>query len=92
MIKVDNKELKEAIEWIKGRIVYIVENCDLTDLDNKKAHNSLETVLNYIENSIPKQLVKETFKYIEDYFERLNGPDEDIEYIKNKKQELLEGK
>ena len=51
-----------------------------------------EEVEELLENSIPKQLVEETFEYIEDYFERLNGPDEDIEYIKNKKQELLEEK
>ena len=29
---------------------------------------------------------------IEDYFDRLNGPDEDMKYIRNKKKELLEEK
>ena len=44
-----------------------------------------------MENSIAKEKVIEAFEDIEDYFDRLNGPDEDIEYIKQIKQELLEG-
>ena len=40
-----------------------------------------------LENSIPKQKVKEILDDIYDYFERLNGPDEDIEYIENKRKE-----
>lgn len=44
------------------------------------------------ENYISKEKAKESLDNIEDYFERLNGPDEDIEYIKNIKQELLEEK
>ena len=43
-----------------------------------------------LENSIPKQKVKNTLDDIYDYFERLNGPDEDIEYIESKRKELLE--
>lgn len=42
------------------------------------------------EKCIPKQKVKEILDDIYDYFERLNGPDEDIEYIENKRKELLE--
>lgn len=41
---------------------------------------------------INKQKVKEGLEDIEDYFDRLNGPDEDIEYIRNIKKELLENK
>ena len=41
---------------------------------------------------INKQKVKEGLERIEDYFYRLNGPDEDIEYIRNVKKELLEEK
>lgn len=41
---------------------------------------------------INKQKVKEGLEDIEDYFDRLNGPDEDMEYIRNKKKELLEDK
>lgn len=40
---------------------------------------------------ILQQKVKDALEDIEDYFERLNGPDEDIEYIRRVKQELLEG-
>lgn len=42
-------------------------------------------------NSIPKQAVIEALEDIEDYFDRLNGPDEDIDYIRQVKKELLEG-
>ena len=41
-------------------------------------------------DSIPKQKVKDVLDDIYDYFERLNGPDEDIEYIESKRKELLE--
>ena len=41
---------------------------------------------------INKQKVKEGLEDIEDYFDRLNGPDEDIEYIRNIEKELLEDK
>lgn len=40
---------------------------------------------------IHKDKVKETLEYIEDYFDRLNGPDEDMNYIRKIKKELLEG-
>ena len=43
-----------------------------------------------MENSIPKQVVIEALENIEDYFD-LNGPGEEIEYIKQVKKELLEG-
>lgn len=45
-----------------------------------------------LKDYIPKQKVKEILEDIEDYFDRLNGPDEDMEYIRNKKKELLEDK
>ncbi len=73
------KELRECKQAIKS-------------IEPNYFFNTVDMLLNYIENSIPKEKVEETFEYIEDYVERLNGPDEDIEYIKNKKQELLEGK
>lgn len=44
------------------------------------------------EKFIAKQKVKEALEDIEDYFDRLNGPDEDMKYIRNKKKELLEEK
>lgn len=42
-----------------------------------------------LENSIPKAKVEEGLNAIEYYFYRLNGLDEDIEYIQEVKQELL---
>lgn len=44
-----------------------------------------------MENSIAKEKVIEAFEDIEDYFDRLNGPDEDMDYIRQVKQELLGG-
>lgn len=91
------KELEEATKWIKERIVYIAENCDLTDLDNKKAYDSLKTVLNYIDNSISKEVIE---KKIEEYKKMLMSCNRfsDVDRIKalNERilalQELLEGK
>ena len=37
------------------------------------------------------EAVIEALEDIKDYFDRLNGPDEDIEYIRQVKEELLEG-
>ena len=57
----------------------------------KEANNQLD--LDYVDkNYISKQKVKEGLEDIEDYFDRLNGPDEDIEYIRNIKKNLLEDK
>ena len=41
------------------------------------------------EECIPIKKAKEGIEKIEDYFYRLNGPDEDIEYIRKIKKELL---
>ncbi len=90
-----NKELEEAKERLNNfkTIKIMYGNTFAMNLEQlKQLQEDIEIALNYIENSIPKEKVEETFEYIEDYVERLNGPDEDIEYIKNKKQELLEGK
>ena len=65
----------------------------IKDLEQQleKANNQLD--LDYVDkNYIPKQKVKEGLEDIEDYFDRLNGPDEDIEYIRNIKKNLLEDK
>ncbi len=95
-----NEELEESKRTIKDYIHDWIGNS--TDEDGytryeigeeeQKFFEAIEIVLQALDNSIPKEKVEETFEYIEDYVERLNGPDEDIEYIKNKKQELLEGK
>lgn len=54
--------------------------------------NRVKLVLYIKENYILKQKVIEALDDIYDYLERLNGPDEDIEYIENKRRELLEDK
>ena len=43
-------------------------------------------------NFIHKDKVKEVLEDIYDYFYRLNGPDEDIEFIEEKMKEILEDK
>lgn len=66
---------------------------------DKKRKQELEEERNHwhgcfivaMENSIAKEKVIEAFEDIEDYFDRLNGPDEDMDYIRQVKQELLEG-
>lgn len=71
------KELEEENKKLKAKI-------DVTNWQEKTVYESLK------ERYIPKQKVKEGLESIEDYFERLNGPDKDIEYIRQVKQELLE--
>lgn len=34
--------MEEALKWIEERLVYIAENCDLSDEDNKRAYESLK--------------------------------------------------
>lgn len=80
------KALKKVLaerEQDKARIKELEEELE-------KATRQLD--LDYVEeNFTTKQKVKEGLEKIEDYFDRLNGPDEDIEYIKQIKQELLGG-
>lgn len=58
--------------------------------ENRIQRHQIMTV--YDNGYIQKQKVKEGLEDIEDYFDRLNGPDEDIEYIRNIKTKLLEDK
>lgn len=64
---------------------------ELEEILLKVKDKNVKLFIHY-KNSIPKQKVKEKLERIEDYFDRLNGPDEDIEYIRNIKKELLEDK
>lgn len=96
MLKAINTVEKEKGDWIKA---YQEEKDSQFDLlkriqeleeELEKANRQID--LDYVdENYILKQVVKEGLEDIEDYFDRLNGPDEDIEYIKQIKQELLGG-
>ena len=66
-----------------------IQEMEEVDIANRKV---IVEQCDYIQNnSIPKQVVIEALENIEDYFERLNGPDEDIDYIRQVKKELLEG-
>lgn len=73
----DKKKIQELEE--ENRI-YVLEG------------NRVKLELYIKENYILKQKVIEALDDIYDYLERLNGPDEDIEYIENKRRELLEDK
>lgn len=77
-------ELEEAIKNVRKF------NQENRYRDCGKINNSIDMVLQALENSIPKEKVEKGIDRIEDYFDRLNGPDEDIDFIKEVKQELLE--
>ena len=100
-IEVDSKKLLELLSYltsnenISKQMESAVEDIHRRTIDilNKKQTEKFKDYIKYLEeNSIPKQKVKEKLERIEDYFDRLNGPDEDIEYIRNIKKELLEDK
>lgn len=101
-----NKKLEETIKRLKN----IVDECkieikeigyeyDLYDGDEPIPYKEIETVLNYIDNSISKEVIEEK---IEDYRERMRYYEDeyiivDDEYYRYEAkvevlQELLEGK
>lgn len=41
-------DLQDAKKWINERLNYIGANCDMTDKENKRAFDSLETALNCV--------------------------------------------
>lgn len=92
-------ELEEAKKELQEKIRYLYRHINNYEKSNCKTNiycelvkekNALETVLQALDNSITKEKVKEGIESIEDYFDRLNGPDEDIDFIREIKQELLE--
>lgn len=100
-LEADNRKLKAVrIEYdygyenihfcTKNDLVRIDKNKYLIEIKDGKFVDIKQLYIDTL-NSIPKQKVKEALEDIEYYFERLNGPDEDIEYIRQLKQELLEG-
>lgn len=80
-ILAEREEDKKKIAELEAKLEFY----QWGDLDNLKFEE-------YMKEFIPKQKVKEGLEDIEDYFDRLNGPDEDMEYIRNIKKELLEDK
>lgn len=101
-LEAENKKLKEVrVEYDYGyELIHFCTKNDLVRIDKNKYlieikdGKFIDIKQLYIDSldSIPKQKVKEILDDIYDYFERLNGPDEDIEYIENKRRELLEDK
>lgn len=41
-------DLQDTKKWINERLNYIGANCDMTDKENKRAFDSLETALNCV--------------------------------------------
>lgn len=82
-----NKELEEAIKRLKSKLKNdgpYIENCnpfsDLVHeiiLDNK----AIETVLNYIDNSIPKEVIKDKIKELQkEYINKMIETQEKYNY------------
>lgn len=88
----ENEELLEV--KISCSAVNIIENLQKENESKQKAYDDCYCEYKKYKQfeSIPKQVVIEALEDIEDYIDRLNGPDEDIEYIRQVKQELLETK
>ena len=80
------KQINEEHKKINGELREKVKELEEENLIQRKQIMSI-----FDRGYISKQVVKEGLEDIEDYFDRLNGPDEDIEYIKQIKQELLGG-
>ena len=76
---IENNELKKRIKELEAKLEF-KKYGDLDEIEFEE----------YMSHFIPKQKVKDVLNDIYDYFERLNGPDEDIEYIESKRKELLE--
>ena len=80
------KQINEEHQKLNGELREKVKELEEENLIQRKQIMSI-----FDRGYISKQVVKEGLEDIEDYFDRLNGPDEDIEYIKQIKQELLGG-
>ena len=104
MLKAINTVEKEKGDWIKAyqeekdsqfdllkRIKELEEEVKMLDEAYTGTIKESKKWFDIAHNSIPTQVVIEALENIEDYFERLNGPDEDIDYIRQVKKELLEG-
>ena len=80
------KQINEEHKKINGELREKVKELEEENLIQRKQIMSI-----FDRGYISKQVVKEGLEDIEDYFDRLNGPDEDIDYIRQIKQELLGG-
>lgn len=80
-----NKELEEAINRLK-QDYELAKSEDSVDIDVFTA--DLEAILNYIENSISKEVIKNKIEELKKEKYILSSRDAEIELL----QELLEGK
>lgn len=83
----DRKAIKQNVKKLQKRIKELEEENKIYVLNG----NNIKLELYIKEKYTPKQKVKKGLESIEDYFDRLNGPDEDMEYIRKIKTELLKG-
>ncbi len=107
MSKADNKELEEAIKILnelkeaQKNCIKVTQSSPFTELWEKQ-NKAIETVLNYIDNSISKEVIKEKIEELKSEYNRIvNQTGElidnliDFQRISSKievLQELLEGK
>lgn len=85
-----NKELEEAVKYLKT-----IKDTDLLKAGYVYGTEAIETVLNYIENSISKETIKEKEKEINYRLNEIMITERDMYYNLGKKevlQEILEGK
>ena len=87
-LEIANSKIQELEEENMQKNLEIIGTKEYTEANMKEI---IEKYYTANEDCILKQKVKQGLEDIEDYFERLNGPDEDIDYIRQVKQELLEG-
>lgn len=96
-LRIENAKLRVVmVEYEYGyENTHFITKNNLVQIDRNKYLIEVEEgkfvdVKQLYYDSIPKQKVKDVLDDIYDYFERLNVPDEDIEYIESKRKELLE--
>lgn len=72
-----------------AHVIERIKELEVLEDDLKDKRIAYVDTPEFEEKFIAKQEVKEGLEKIEGYFDRLNGPDEDIEYIRQVKNELL---
>lgn len=86
-----NKELEDAIKVLEKLKDELDKLFNITYINNTKERNAMEIILNYIENSIPKEKVKEKIEELSNTkgdFATYIATSERIKVL----EELLEGK
>lgn len=78
-------EKKEIVDFLENQ-VKTGENMTGSSYNVWLFKNRLQKALKLVENSVPKEAIREKIEDIEDYFDRLNVPDEDIKFIREKRK------